>query len=215
MQSTSTQARPSFHLSRSGDIRQRRSGPSRQLLRAGLLAWVCAPMLAGASDGLQAPDAAAVWPSWQARMSLTLTEPSWSGAARQIRQAAVLGDYYLGSHRTDSGSRWRGGFRATSGVVVGHLGTAMGAGSSVTTQSVAGDDAGPRDVDVWPYIGIGYTGLAARGGWGVSADFGLALRQPGAAPELGRALLGLRGWEGALRQVDLMPILQLGVRYMF
>jgi hypothetical protein len=211
MQSTSTQARPSFQNSHLGSGRDRR----RQTLRAGLLSLACAPILTWAADGLQAPDAAAVWPSWQARMTLTLTEPSWSGAARQVRQAAFLGDFYLRSHGTDAGSRWRGGFRATSGVVVGHLGTAVLVGSSVTTQSVAADDAGLRDVDIWPYVGVGYTGLAARGGWGVSADFGLALRQPGAAPELGRALLGLRGWEGALRQVDLMPMLQLGVRYLF
>ena len=56
--------------------------------------------------------------------------------------------------------------------------------------------------ETWPYIGFGYSGLAPRGGWGFSADVGIALRQPAAAPELGRALLGLRGWESALRRFE-------------
>lgn len=145
---------------------------------------------ASAAEGLQAPDASSLWPQWQARVNLVLTEPGTAGHARTLRQASVLGDYYLHSHGQAASARWRGGFRATSGVVFGPAGV-------VSAQ--ADDPAGARDADLWPYIGLGYTGLAPRSGWGFSADLGL----------------GLRGWEGAMRQVDLTPMLQLGVRYSF
>lgn len=144
-----------------------------------------------AGEGLQTPEATQVWPQWQARVTLVLTDPAPGAAPRPLRQGAVLGDYYLHSHGQAATARWRGGFRATSGLLLGPAG-APGA--------LAGDDAGPvREADLWPYIGLGYSGLAPRGGWGFSADVGL----------------GLRGWEGALRQVDLTPMLQLGVRYSF
>lgn len=172
--------------------------------------------LSSAADGLHAPDPGAVWPTWQARLSVTLTDGRLSGV-RSMRHAALLGDYYLAVPDADPTARWRGGFRATSGLVLGHLGaTVLPGGQAVSLLTVGGGDVAPaREVDVWPYVGFGYTGLAPRGGWGFSADVGLALRQPGAAPELGRALLGLRGWEGTLRRVDLTPMVQLGVRYSF
>jgi hypothetical protein len=184
------------------------------LVFAGILLAGAAP----AADGLQAPDASA-WPVWQARIHLGF-ETSAGGRAGTLRQAALLGDYYL--HRQgdgDASARWRGGFRATSGIVVGRIGawtnpSALGQGGSTPWLDMSAElpDAG---AEAWPYIGFGYSGLAPRGGWGFSADFGLALRQPGAAPDLGRALLGLRGWEDTLRRVDLMPMVQLGVRYSF
>ncbi|MBT9489537.1 MAG: hypothetical protein IV093_18675 [Rubrivivax sp.] len=148
--------------------------------------------LAGASaaEGLQTPEAGSLWPRWQARVTLVLTEPGPGSGTRTLRQASVLGDYYLHSHGQAATARWRGGFRATSGMVFGPAGV-VGA--------QADEPAAARDADLWPYIGLGYTGLAPRSGWGFSADLGL----------------GLRGWEGAMRQVDLTPMLQLGVRYSF
>ncbi len=145
---------------------------------------------ASAAEGLQAPEAGSLWPQWQARVNLVLTEPGPGGPARTLRQASVLGDYYLHSHGQAADARWRGGFRATSGVVFGPAGVVGSQADGLTAA---------RDTDLWPYIGLGYTGLAPRAGWGFSADLGL----------------GLRGWEGALRQVDLTPMLQLGVRYSF
>lgn len=190
--------------------------PASRKLFAGFVWAVLTSGGVAAAEGLQAPEAAMVWPSWQARVTLTLTDPPLGGNVRSLRQAALLGDYYLHSHGNQPAARWRGGFRATSGVVLGHLGAmAMPFGQPAALLALAGDDGAARDSDLWPYVGLGYTGLAPRGGFSFSADVGLALRQPGAAPELGRALFGLRGWEGALRQVDLMPMLQLGVRYTF
>jgi hypothetical protein len=171
--------------------------PASRKLVAGVL-WA---VVAGgaAAEGLQAPEAASLWPSWQARVTLTLTDAPLGGNSRSLRQAAVLGDYYLQSHGTDEGARWRGGFRATSGLVLGHLGaTVLPVGQSAARLTLAGDDA-VREVDLWPYVGFGYSGLAPRGGFSFSADLGL----------------GLRGWERALGRVDLTPMLQLGVRYTF
>jgi hypothetical protein len=175
-----------------------------------------AAQAASAADGLRAPDAASVWPSWQTRLSLTLAEPAWSGA-RVVRRAALLGDYYLNAPDADPSARWRGGFRATSGVVLGGLGPhAWPAGSTFALSATTIDDAGGApDGGFWPYVGLGYTGLAPRGGWGFSADVGLALRQPGLSVDGGRASAGLPGWEGTLRRFDLMPMVQLGVRYSF
>lgn len=178
-------------------------------------------LLAGAAqaaDGLQIP-AHPVWPVWQARVSLGMEVPA-DGRAAALRQAALLGDYYLQRPGDDVASaHWRGGFRATSGIVLGRLGGLPGLsslGRSVSTSlfTVPGDAAGPEP-EAWPYIGFGYSGLAPRGGWGFSADFGIALRQTTTVPELGRALLGLRGWESTLRQFEPLPMLQMGVHYRF
>ena len=172
---------------------------------------------ASAADGLQTPDATALWPEWQARLTITLADEPMSGA-RSLRQAALLGDYYW--TRPDAGTPsagWRGGFRATSGLVLGHLGATVLPGSQALSllALTSEEPLAPQDATVRPYIGLGYSGLAPRGGWGFTADVGLTLRQPGNASELGRSGLGQRGWEGTLRRVDLMPLVQLGVRYSF
>lgn len=182
-------------------------------LGAGLMLTTAAAL---AAEGLRVPQADA-WPTWQARINLRIDEPA-DGGWRTLRQAALLGDWYL-QRPSDDTARWRGGFRATGGLVVGGLGLSTegpGAGpawsaSLLTTR----DDRAAADRDAWPYIGFGYSGLAPRGGWGFSADLGIALRQPAGAVDLGRAVLGLRGWEDALRRIDALPMLHLGVRYRF
>lgn len=185
-------------------------------------ALACAFVIAGAAqaaEGLQAPAADMAWPVWQSRISLSINQPV-DGGARTLRHASWLGDYYLQRHGGgDAAARWRGGFRATSGLVVGAPGGLPGLStpgrSWSTSLHAVRDDPGEVEHEAWPYIGFGYSGLAPRGGWGFSADFGIALRQPAAAPELGRALLGLRGWESALRRFEPLPMVQLGVRYSF
>ena len=66
-----------------------------------------------------------------------------------------------------------------------------------------------------PYLGVGFTGAAWRGGLEISADFGLVAERPGAAIGLGRALFGSQALDGALRELRLSPVLQFGVRYAF
>lgn len=170
---------------------------------------------AQAGDGLQVSDGTALWPSWQARLTLTMADPAYGGA-RTLRQASLLGDLYLLTHRQDPDARWRGGFRATSGVVAGSLGLAAPVSlAPLSTQLQSLSEPIGGETAVWPYLGLGYSGLSARHGLSVSADLGLVARQPGAASGLGRALLGQQGLDSALRQLDLSPMVRLGLNYSF
>lgn len=186
--------------------------PARVVLSTAALTAV---MAAQAADGLQLTSAQA-WPVLQARVNLLLARPE-SGRSLTLQHAALLGDVYLERHGGDPDARWRGGFRATSGVVLGGIGPSVASAAGPWSPSLLAvpQDAPTADRDVWPYVGFGYSGLAPRGGWGFSADLGIALRQGAAAAELGRAIFGLRGWEGTLRRLDAMPMLQLGVHYRF
>lgn len=180
-------------------------------------AWALMAGAAVAADGLQttADGTEPAWPTWQMRVNVGLGRTA-DGGMTTLRQAALLGDYYLHRHGGDVGRpAWQGGFRATSGLLIGRLGLSMSGRTGSASLTTVRDDSGEVEREVWPYIGFGYSGLAPRGGWGFSADLGIALRQPAAAPELGRALLGLRGWESALRGFDPLPMVQLGVRYSF
>lgn len=174
-----------------------------------------APVTARAADGLHATPAE-TWPVLQARVNLMLSRAD-AGRAVTLRQAAVLGDVYLERHGGHPDARWRGGFRATSGLVFGAIGASVSAVERDGSPSllIVREEGVTVERDVWPYVGFGYSGLTPRGGWGFSADLGIALRQGAAAAELGRALVGLRGWEGTLRRLDAMPMLQLGLRYRF
>ena len=72
-------------------------------------------------------------------------------------------------------------------------------------------------VEPWsavPYIGVGYSGISLRGGWGFTADFGLAgitgglrVRRDGT--------LGMQSAEELLRELRLTPVLQFGASYAF
>lgn len=182
------------------------------LVGLGLLAGVWCPARAG--EGLQV-DPATLWPTWQARITLTMGDAPFGGA-RTLRQAALLGDLYLITHGDGPDSRWRGGLRATSGVVAGGLGlagTVSLAPWSTQLQSLA--EPAVTELPFRAYLGLGYSGLSERAGFSVSADLGLVARQPGAASELGRALLGRRGLDSALRQLDLSPMVRLGLNYSF
>lgn len=177
-----------------------------------------------AADGITIPDSA--WPRWQARLWLGTNQPTSNGAAPsagRVLGASLLGDYYfspLGQGLTASG------FRATSGLVIGssglgtlttpvQLGSPLSVGRSglAVPEGAVDTSDGPSTL---PYIGLGYSRLAAQGGWGFSADLGLVAQNPSGAWQLGRALFGpARGLEDAVRQMRLSPVLQVGVRYTF
>lgn len=178
------------------------------LLTLGSTAAVTLPALA--ADGLQPPAAADLWPTWQTRVTLTLGNTSPQDGAHAKGHLALMGDFYLHRHGLDPAASWRGGFRATSGLLIGDLGHRPGVGS--WSSSLV------SEMEARPYIGFGYSARAARpaeGDWGFSADLGLSLGQTGAAPELGRALLGVRGWNGLLQRLDAEPVLRFGARYTF
>lgn len=158
-----------------------------------------------AAEGLAVPDGQVVWPQWQARiavetpllMPVSLTAPAIPTANTGIFGSRLLGDFYFDAPGLQLPASV-GGLRATSGLVSGLRSTAQ----TVSTETL-------------PYLGVGYTGLSLKGGWGITADLGLALENPGSAARAGRALFGNQGFEQALREVRLSPVLQVGVSYAF
>jgi hypothetical protein len=157
-----------------------------------------------------------VWPTWQARLSMTASAaaPVWSASladARRVRQASLLGDVYVGQRWFGASADWRGGLRATGGFVMGPLGPAVAAGLGPTavnlwslTEPVY--DAVGSTPPLRSYVGVGYAGLSVRGGWGLSADLGLLAGEPG-------ALFGSDAL--LLRRTDLQPVVRFGVSLAF
>lgn len=173
---------------------------------------------APAGQGLNPPEGASLWPAWQARLSLTTTAGhglhlAAPARAQAVQHASLLGDYYLLRHSVEMAPRWRGGLRATGGLVLGRLGPSAAANDAPWTFSlVAGDTAAdmPPDTALWPYFGIGYAGLSARSGWGFSADVGVVARPPG-ADDWAPARFG----GGTLEQLGLSPMVRFDVNYAF
>ena len=186
---------------------------------------------AGAADGqgLTVDPDQLPWPRLQTR--LAVQSPLTTNIALGTRTAAtpgslsMMGDYYV----TPSflGAQRAGGFRATSGLLVGPrgqawpgLGTAptLGVGAdrhlSGSPVSANTDVASPESASL-PYVGIGYTGLSPRGGWSFSADLGMVSLSPGGAVKLGRVFTGSQALDDTVREMRWSPVLQLGVSYSF
>jgi hypothetical protein len=191
---------------------------------------------AAADDGLQAPPAAAVWPQWQARVTLHLVNatPLSGGLSsaplqtrlgdgpapqRLLQSASLLGDYTFATP-------WFGSFRASGGLLLGSPGPtsmsgnwgAPGMGLALNSTSSAAALASAYNQDTTSpstYLGVGFSGAAWRSNLDFSADLGLLAERPGAALSAGRALLGNQGAQNALRELRLSPLLQVGLRYRF
>ncbi|HEX6708211.1 MAG TPA: hypothetical protein VF169_25985 [Albitalea sp.] len=183
-------------------------------------------------DGL-IPPKETPWPRWQGRLSLGTTAAPLRADPMNVDSsslsgASVLGDYYFTRSLPRLGSS--GGFRATSGLFLGSraatlLSTGPGAGLggrafSVDRRSLGGyglvspADA-PPDSGAVPYVGVGYTGLSPRSGWGFSADLGLMALSPSSAVKLGRVFSGNQSLDDVLRDMRLSPLVQVGVSYSF
>lgn len=162
---------------------------------------------------------------WQARLGLSGEprglRPELESSGRRL---SVFGDYYLPRAF---------GLRATGGVVLGS-GTAPqgatlwpgpgfglapgGALPAWRDASLATDAALARNA--LPYLGLGYTGLAAGGSLGFFADVGMRGLKPRSSVRLGSA--AAPGWQGddgtpvwRLRDWRFEPVLQLGLSYAF
>jgi hypothetical protein len=184
----------------------------------------------GAGQGLAVNADQLPWLRWQARVQLnadavvttSLTDQIQSFSAPRTRSAALFGDYYLAHPWVGEA----GGLRLTSGLLVGQRGALLGPGgaaqlmsnlaatvSRVPANALGGPDNLSEPNLTWPYLGIGYSGSSLRGGWGFSADVGLAAQNP-AALRLGR-MAGSAGLDDWVRDMRLTPLLQLGVSYKF
>ena len=170
---------------------------------ASLATLVLAPP--GVAEGLTIPDGQIVWPQWQARIAVdgplvmptSLTAPAGPPLGSLNSRSQLLGDFYFAAPGLQLPASV-GGLRATSGLI---------SGLRSTVQTVS--------TEILPFLGLGYSGLSATRGWGITADLGLALENPASAVRAGRALLGNQGFEQALREVRLSPVFQVGVSYAF
>ena len=189
-----------------------------------VLVLAALPLGALAAQGLVAPPAEALWPQWQARISLhTAALQPWSlsrpldvgNAQRSWQGAAVLGDYYFATPAF-------GSFRASGGLMFGATGGApllsgaAGTRLGLALQASASNPApGAEAQGTVPYLGLGFTSARLGNSLSLSADLGWVAGQPSAAGEVGRALFGNQGKDQAWRELRLSPVLQLGLRYSF
>ena len=190
------------------------------------LTWMIFGFFTAAASAAQASDATGITPSaeqlrwarWQGRVSVG-AEP----AGLKLNTVSLMGDYYFTSSLL--GSRRAGGFRATSGLLLGprtqswlgqpglNAGSAFSISTQVFGQTATLPAAGetPSDNATLPYLGLGYTGLSMRGGWSFNADLGLVARSPGNVVKLGRN----QSLDDTVRELRLSPLLQFGVSYSF
>lgn len=163
------------------------------------------------------------WPRWQARVSLQSPTEPWrlgfdnTGAA--TRSVTVLGDYYFAGDRANAGPN--GGFRATSGLIIGPRSQVASAQVGATSNlpfniASRGSPTSAGDSVALPYLGIGYTNLSQREGWGFSADLGLIAPANADSTQLGGTVgSGFRLGEGGSGFARPTPHLQVGVSYSF
>ena len=185
----------------------------------GLFAAAAFAAQASDGDGLTASSEQLQWARWQGRMAFG-AEP----AGLRLNTVSLMGDYYFTGSL--AGSRRAGGFRATSGLMVGprsqswlgQPGLSAGSAFSIGTQAFgqtaslpAAGDTATTDSATLPYLGLGYTGLSLRGGWSFNADLGLVARSPGNVVKFGRS----QSLDDTVRELRLSPLLQFGVSYSF
>lgn len=194
-----------------------------------------------AADGLGVGNSAdkTPWARWQGRLSLGSTSigntaPAWrpglgafETSTLKLNSFSLMGDYYFS--RASLGANNAGGFRATSGIIVGPRTSALWAaapslasgGLVSVDRRLFGQSARPIGMDAnidtatLPYLGVGYSGLSGHGGWAFSADLGLVGQSSGSAFKLGRAPNSAPSLDDQLRDMRLSPVLQLGVSYSF
>lgn len=161
-------------------------------------------------------------PHWQARFGAANLQPAADASARlQAGALHLLGDYYWQGMRP---ARFglSGGFRATGGLLVGERSLAwMSASNSARGGPAATGGRALRLGEMErelalavPYLGVGYSGVSLRGGWGFTADLGIA--GTGDGQQLRRDVPAHpRGAEEILREMRLTPVLQIGASYAF
>jgi len=207
-------------------------------LTAVWMACVVVPALAG--EGLKVDHASTYWAGEGSNIRLNahwvVSAPSvgsrWPGlgnASQAQGSASVLGDYYF-SAATPPQLFSISGFRASSALLIRQPGVSLselawssrsaatfGVPSHLTLGSATGNlaDPGGDSYSTMPYVGIGYSGMHVKSGWGFWADVGLVMLNPGNALGVGRVMSGALSAEDLVRDLRLSPLLQLGVNYSF
>jgi hypothetical protein len=201
------------------------------MFAAALAALPLAPATAADGDGLGAASAQQLpWARWQGRLSLVTSGDPWrlgvEGPAVKLSSASLMGDYYFS--RPLTGPNQLGGLRATSGLIfgprsipsTGQPGLANGSAFSIASRSFGrtpmpyGSESASDNATL-PYVGIGYTGLSARGGWAFSADLGVVGQGPANAARFGRSGSSGPTLDDLVRDLRMTPLIQLGVSYSF
>lgn len=203
---------------------------------AGLLGG-CA--LAASAEGLR-PPAGGFWSAAPDKWHLSaqwietpraLSSFSLDGAAgvRPLGGGAFTGDYFFQADADDAAAP-RSGFRASSGLLFRPAGMSTtelalssraAAGFGGTSRMLASalpgwpNDAQGASISALPYVGLGYSALWPKTGWGFWADVGMVVQSPGGALGLGRVIGGSLGVDDLMRELRLAPMLQLGVNYAF
>jgi hypothetical protein len=205
--------------------------------------WICVAVASAMplvdaraeGEGLSASADRVPWARFQSRIAYAPGAPGWRAdlapaerTGLQVGSVGLLGDVYFGSTPTPQASSV-GGFRATSGLLIGARNTALGAvatptsGLLATDRRLFGASAGaftyPADPTVdnttVPYIGIGYSNLWPKSGWRFSADLGVVSQSPGNMVRFGRVFNGSQSLDDVVRDMRLAPVVQLGVSYSF
>jgi hypothetical protein len=186
---------------------------------------LAAPAAWAQGQGLTFDEQARFGPRLQARLGVnTSTALIEGGSASWQQQAGVLlGDYYFSRARLGQG-QVSSGFRATSGMLLGQRSLALGTPAMSSPQRMAvtqlrqprgalpGIESASEPWAAVPYIGIGWSGVSVRGGWGVSADLGLAGRS---GSNGGLRVNGNQSLDDLLRELRISPMVQVGVSYAF
>lgn len=192
------------------------------------------PVWAADGNGLQASDTSWFHGRWESRIEWNQGPTSPHHAApyaltsiaprHPLRSWAALRDYYFDGGDTPSFAPTTTGLRATGGLLVTPRSTLTnlpshrgGTGSPSLSYPAFGSDGWRPQDDLVPvpYVGVGYSDLSTRSGWGFRADLGLMALQPQSAVKLGSTLLGAQGVDTWLNSMQLSPVLQIGVSYSF
>jgi hypothetical protein len=207
--------------------------------------WICVAVAAALAtvearadgDGLSANADRFAWAGFQSRIALAPGAPGWrtdfaptERTGLQVGSSlGLLGDVYFGGAKAAAGGAPTNGFRATSGLLIGARSPLLGGSTTPTSgglyasnrrlfgasaSSLATTDASV-DSSTVPYIGIGYSNLAAKSGWSFSADLGVVSQSPGSVVRFGRVFGGSQSLDDVIRDMRLAPVVQLGVSYSF
>ena len=180
----------------------------------GVLALAASAAQAGPGEEPQAQIDSNTWYGLKGRLNFGtaapfphefgITEPD----SLRVHSLSLMGDYYLS--RPWLGTA--GGLRATSGLVLGARASLWSSPAPVDRRMALTTslDGSTESNSTLAYVGLGYTGLSSKGGWGLSADLGLMALNPRSAVRLGTQSL-----DDTMRDLRFSPLLQFGLSYSF